>query len=256
MGKHAVKYHVIQIKGQEKALEGACILSGSAAAVQAGLWDMIWGAGLMVKFVLLALLFFSVVSWAIIIYKVRLLSRIEKETTAFYDLFWEKRQFSHILGISKQYKITPLSNLFTSVYSELSSTMKSAEGLRRDDLDRFGRILKKASAVEARKLDYTVGFLATTGNTAPFIGLFGTVWGIMTSFQSIGAKGAASLAVVAPGISEALVATAMGLLAAIPAVMGYNHLLGRINRITIEMDNFSSDLLNIIEKQVNSRQES
>ena len=252
----AVKCPVITDKGLEKALKGAFILSGSAAAVQAGLWDMIWGAGIMVKFVLLALLFFSVVSWAIIIYKVRLLSRIEKETTAFYDLFWEKRQFSHILGISKQYKITPLSNLFTAAYSELSSTMKSAEGLKRDDLDRFGRILKKASAVETRKLDYTVGFLATTGNTAPFIGLFGTVWGIMTSFQSIGAKGAASLAVVAPGISEALIATAMGLLAAIPAVMGYNHLLGRINRITIEMDNFSSDLLNIIEKQIHSRQDS
>lgn len=231
-------------------------MSGSAAAVQAGLWDMVWGAGIMVKFVLLTLLVFSVFSWAIIIYKVRLLSRIEKETNAFYDLFWEKRQFSHILSISKQYKITPLSNIFTAVYSELSSTMRSPEGLRRDDLERFGRILKKEAALETAKLDYAVGFLATTGNTAPFIGLFGTVWGIMTSFQSIGATGAASLAVVAPGISEALVATAMGLLAAIPAVMGYNHLLGRIGRITTEMDNFSSDLLNIIEKQVHSKQDS
>jgi len=216
---------------------------------------MIWGAGMMVKFVLLALLVFSVFSWAIIIYKVRLLRRIEQETTTFYDLFWEKRQFSHILSISKEYTTTPLSNLFTAVYSELSSTMKSPEGLKRDDLDRFARILKKTSAVETAKLDYAVGFLATTGNTAPFIGLFGTVWGIMTSFQSIGAKGAANLAVVAPGISEALIATAMGLLAAIPAVMGYNHLLGRIARITTEMDNFSSDLLNIIEKQVHTKQD-
>jgi biopolymer transport protein TolQ len=98
-----------------------------------------------------------------------------------------------------------------------------------------------------------VGFLATTGNTAPFIGLFGTVWGIMTSFREIGAKGSANLAVVAPGISEALVATAMGLLAAIPAVMGYNHILTRIGRITTEMNNFSSDLMNVIEKQAGKK---
>ncbi len=206
----------------------------------------------MVKFVLLVLLFFSVFSWAIIAYKMRLLRKIEKETAAFYDLFWEKRQFSHILGISKDFRITPLTSLFNAVYSELSSCMKSPDGLKREDLDRFGRILQKASAIETAKLEYAVGFLATAGNTAPFIGLFGTVWGIMTSFQSIGSKGAANLAVVAPGISEALVATAMGLLAAIPAVVGYNHLLARTGRITTEMSNFSSDLLNIIEKQINS----
>ncbi|MFQ5735783.1 MAG: protein TolQ [Thermodesulfobacteriota bacterium] len=228
-------------------------MSGPAIAVQAGLWGMIWGAGLMVKFVLLVLLLFSVFSWAIIAYKVRLLRKIEQETTTFYDLFWEKRQFTHIIGISKNYRITPLTNLFNAVYSELSSIMKGPEGLRREDLERFERILKKTSAIETAKLEYAVGFLATTGNTAPFIGLFGTVWGIMTSFQSIGAKGAANLAVVAPGISEALVATAMGLLAAIPAVVGYNHLLARTHRITTEMNNFSSDLLNIIEKQINTK---
>lgn len=225
-------------------------MSGSAVAAQAGLWGMIWGAGVMVQFVLLILLFFSVCSWAIIFYKVRLLRNIEKETDAFYDIFWQKRQFSHILDISKDYKTTPLTSLFNAVYSEISSTMKAADGLKREDLERFARILKKTSAVETAKLEYTVGFLATTGNTAPFIGLFGTVWGIMTAFRDIGAKGAANLAVVAPGISEALVATAMGLLAAIPAVVGYNHLLARIGRITTEMDNFSSDLLNIIEKQI------
>lgn len=230
-------------------------MSGSAVAAQAGLWGMIWGAGVMVQFVLLILLFFSVCSWAIIFYKVRLLRNIEKETDAFYDIFWQKRQFSHILDISKDYKTTPLTSLFNAVYSEISSTMKAADGLKREDLERFARILKKTSAVETAKLEYTVGFLATTGNTAPFIGLFGTVWGIMTAFRDIGAKGAANLAVVAPGISEALVATAMGLLAAIPAVVGYNHLLARIGRITTEMDNFSSDLLNIIEKQITGKKQ-
>ena len=99
-------------------------------------------------------------------------------------------------------------------------------------------------------MEYAVSFLATAGNTAPFIGLFGTVWGIMASFRDIGASGAANLAVVAPGISEALVATAMGLVVAIPAVVGYNHITTKINRLTTEMDNFSSDLLNIVAKQL------
>ena len=205
----------------------------------------------MVKFVLLILLAFSVVSWAIIAYKMMLLRRIEKETTAYYDLFWEKRQFSLIYTASKGYSATPLKNLFTAIYNELSSTIKDdPQRIHREDIERFERILKKTTAIEAAKLEYAVGFLATTGNTAPFIGLFGTVWGIMASFRSIGAKGAANLAVVAPGISEALVATAMGLLAAIPAVVGYNHIITRTSRIVEEMDNFSADILNIIEKQI------
>lgn len=212
---------------------------------------MISGAGPMVKFVLLILLAFSVVSWAIIAYKMMLLRKIEKETTAYYDLFWEKRQFSLIYTASKGYSATPLKNLFTAIYNELSSTIKDdPQRIHREDIERFERILKKTTAIEAAKLEYSVGFLATTGNTAPFIGLFGTVWGIMASFRSIGAKGAANLAVVAPGISEALVATAMGLLAAIPAVVGYNHIITRTSRIVEEMDNFSADILNIIEKQI------
>ncbi len=226
---------------------------------QTWLWEMIWGAGLMVKFVLLVLLLFSVLTWAIIAYKIRLIRKVEKETQAFYDLFWEKRQFAQVSTICKDFKCTPLVNLFTSVYNELLATVKTQEGqpvkLQREDLDRFQRILKKTSAIEFSKLEYAVGFLATTGNTAPFIGLFGTVWGIMTSFRAIGARGGANLAVVAPGISEALVATAMGLLAAIPAVVGYNHILTRINRVNTEMNNFSSDLLNIIEKQIEKQVE-
>ncbi len=221
------------------------------------MWEMVAGAGMMVKFVLLVLLLFSVFSWAIIAYKVMLLKRIEKETHAFYDLFWDKRQFAQISAASKDFKATPLVGLFNAVYAELTNIMKANEPLggrvQKDDIERLQRILKKARSIETAKLEYAVGFLATTGNTAPFIGLFGTVWGIMTSFRSIGAKGAANLAVVAPGISEALVATAMGLLAAIPAVMGYNHILTRIGRITSEMGNFSSDLLNVVEKQVSKK---
>jgi len=207
----------------------------------------------MVKLVLLILFVFSVVSWAIIVYKAVLLRKVERETTAFYDMFWEKRRFAQIHAASTGYAHTPLRNLFSEAYREVQRLMEGTDGgvrpLQREDLDGLERILNKAHAIEAARLEYTVGFLATTGNTAPFIGLFGTVWGIMASFQSIGASGAASLAVVAPGISEALVATAMGLAAAIPAVVGYNHIQTRIGRIDAEMSNFSSDMLNIIEKE-------
>lgn len=220
------------------------------------IWSMIAGAGGMVKFVLFILFLFSVVSWAIIVYKVRLLRRMERETAAFYDLFWKNRQFAQIYSATKNYDNTPLTAIFKAVYSEITNTVKTggneagAPSLQKDDIDRLNRMLRKAVATESAKLEHAVGFLATTGNTAPFIGLFGTVWGIMTSFQSIGARGAANLAIVAPGISEALVATAMGLAAAIPAVVGYNHIVSRINRLNVEMDNFSADLLNIIERQI------
>ena len=112
------------------------------------------------------------------------------------------------------------------------------------------RVLKKAISRETGRLEKAVSFLATTGNTTPFIGLFGTVWGIMNSFRGIGVKGSASLAVVAPGISEALIATAMGLIAAIPAVVAYNHFVTRINRMAVEMENFAGDFLNIVEREL------
>ncbi len=228
---------------------------------EVGLWEMIWGAGPMVKFVLLVLLFFSVMSWAIIIYKLNVLRKVEKETLSFYDLFWEKRKFSNIYTACKGYRHTPLVKLFTTIYMDLMQLKKSSEEsgvegkyIQAEDIDRLKRLLNKVSTVETLKLERAVSFLATTGNTAPFIGLFGTVWGIMNSFRGIGAKGAASLAVVAPGISEALVATAMGLLAAIPAVVAYNHIITRIERLRTEMDNFSADLLNIVERKVAKRE--
>jgi len=214
---------------------------------QMRLWDMVVNAGPMVKFILLLLLGFSVLSWAIIIYKLLLLRKVEQESAAFSTLFWGSRQFSQIFAASKNYKKSPLAALFSAVYAEFANSAKTTQ---REDIGMFQRILRKTASTEGAKLEYAVPFLATTGNTAPFIGLFGTVWGIMTSFRGIGAKGAASLAVVAPGISEALIATAMGLLVAIPASVAYNHLLARIDRAHAEMDNFSADLLNIVEKQL------
>ncbi len=224
---------------------------------QAGLWQMVAEAGPVVKLVLLTLLIFSVISWAIIIYKMLLLRKVEKEGGAFYDLFWDKSQFSAIAELTKDYANSPLTALFNSAYKELKGIISEAGPTDRGetaittaDLERVKRILVKQGAMEMAQLDYAVSFLATTGNTAPFIGLFGTVWGIMNSFRSIGAQGSANLAVVAPGISEALVATALGLLVAIPAVVGYNHLTSRTGRVARDIDNFSSDLINVIEKQL------
>jgi biopolymer transport protein TolQ len=114
--------------------------------------------------------------------------------------------------------------------------------------DNVARALRRATTQETQRLERYLTFLATTGSTAPFIGLFGTVWGIMDSFRGIGLTGSASLAVVAPGISEALVATAIGLVAAIPAVMGYNHFVNKVNVLTGEMDNFSQEFLNIVQR--------
>ena len=212
----------------------------------------------MVKFVLLTLLIFSVVSWAIIFYKVRLIRRIEKESEEFSNIFWGSGNFSDISAQSKRFTATPLARLFECVYSEYQGlTNTDNKGATKEiyptELDRFKRVLKKADVVERARMEATLPFLATTGNTAPFIGLFGTVWGIMASFRSIGIKGVANLAVVAPGISEALIATAIGLFAAIPAVVGYNYLLSKMERIYGEMENFSSDLINIIDNQITKK---
>ena len=234
--------------------------------ISAGLLEMIAQADAMVKLVLLILLFFSVGTWAIIFLKMRLLSKARKETNVFLELFWENRGMKKIYMACRGLDYSPVSRLFRAGYGELSRMRKiqgnpdSQEGQelpeiedflgsRRTVMDNLERSLKKAAIDQNNRLERALSFLATTGNTAPFVGLFGTVWGIMESFRSIGLMGSASLAVVAPGISEALVATAAGLAAAIPAVVAYNYFLHRINLLRAEMDIFSSEFLSMVERQ-------
>lgn len=212
-----------------------------AIEVQSGLWGMISSAGPVVKLVMLILLGLSVFSWAIIFYKVNLLRKIERETNAFYDLFWTKSDMGHVLKATGSYTLTPLSRLFKEAYSISSGKERGREGY-------ILRALKKIRDIEKASMEKSIAFLATTGNTAPFIGLFGTVWGIMNTFNSIGIKGSATIAVVGPGIAEALVATAMGLFAAIPAVIGYNYLLTKIDAVSNDMEGFSTDLINLMEE--------
>ncbi len=228
------------------------------------LLQMVVDAGPMVQFVLLALLIFSIVSWAIILMKYRVVSRTEKENNQFLDAYMNSSKLSDVLPESKRYPNSTIAEVFRAGYLELgkiSRTSKGtpggelldAPGIEMRGLDNVERALHRACGTETSKLESLLGFLATTGSACPFIGLFGTVWGIMNAFRGIGARGSATLAVVAPGISEALIATAFGLAAAIPAVVFYNYYLNRIRSISLEMDNFASEFLNIVERHYMQR---
>jgi biopolymer transport protein TolQ len=207
---------------------------------EANAWQMIVAAGPVVKAVLLLLFFISIFSWAIIFYKLNLLRKIERETRFFYRFFAEGAELKSLMAASKTYRFTPL--------ARMAEELRPASGA-----EAVKRTLKKAAERERAAMERAVPFLATTANTAPFIGLFGTVWGIMNTFRSIGERGGANLAVVAPGIAEALVATAMGLLAAIPAVVAFNHITVRIDRVSGEMERFSTDLINMMESSERSQ---
>jgi len=222
--------------------------------------DMILGSGPMVQFVLLLLLFFSVVSWAIILMKYRFIKKSRKENNMFLDRYMKINKLSEVFPESKRFRYSQLAEVFRAGYTEL---VKVA-GIRKEafsdsdsetpwppemrGLDNVERALNRACDIETTKLESSLGFLATTGSACPFIGLFGTVWGIMNAFKVIGVKGSATLAVVAPGISEALIATAAGLAAAIPAVIFYNYYVNQVRTLTVETDSFSSEFLNIVER--------
>jgi biopolymer transport protein TolQ len=218
------------------------------------------GAGLVVKLVLIMLLFFSVVSWAIILFKLFQIHRANSESERFMDFFWKSKRFDTIASQVDRFANSPLTVLFNEGYGELKKVVEGAgasEGsaLSTDlgGIENVSRALRRATNSEITRLEKYLTFLATTGSTSPFIGLFGTVWGIMTAFEGIGKTGSASLAVVAPGIAEALIATAIGLVAAIPAVMAYNHFQNKIRVLIKEMDSFSTEFLNIVQRNITGK---
>ena len=223
-----------------------------AAPVTLDPFALIWGASLVVKLVMALLTVFSLVSWYIIVYKLIYLQRAQAESEAFLDTFWQSKRLDAIYQACDQLRLSPISQIFKAGYIELTKLKSAAEGdsmtAQLGGIENVERALRKASVGEVTKLEKMVQFLATTGSTAPFVGLFGTVWGIMNSFIGIGSQRQASLAVVAPGIAEALIATAIGLVAAIPAVIGYNYFLRKIRVLTSEMDAFSNDMLNIVKR--------
>jgi len=222
--------------------------------LQGGVLHMVLGASPMVKFIMALLLVFSVACWAIIFTKYREFSAAASESKQFLDLFWKSKSLAGVYQETKSLRNSHLAQVFRAGYGELNK-LGQLRGPEADSavadlvgLDNLNRTLGKTGRSEVTRLSGTVGFLATAGNTAPFIGLFGTVWGIMGSFHSIGLTGSASLAAVAPGISEALIATAAGLATAIPAVAFYNYYLSRLRLFEDEMEGFSAELINLVRR--------
>ena len=220
-------------------------------------WDIIRGAGPMVKFVMLLLAWFSVMCWGIIVLKYIQFRNARRANTGFLEIFWGGSSLDAIYRDSKNLKSSSIAQVFRSGYQELTKMKKSKHSGGEDGesiavhlggVESIERALRRATGSERSRLERYLSFLATTGSTAPFVGLFGTVWGIMTSFREIAVMGDVGLEVVAPGISEALIATAAGLAAAIPAVVAYNYFLAHARSMAADMENFSADIVNIIER--------
>jgi biopolymer transport protein TolQ len=216
------------------------------------------------KSVLLILLLFSAASWAIILFKTWQYRRADRNTDTFLQVFRKSTKFSEVQSICASVPASPLVGIFQAGYAELNLQLRRDPAAKHPDgeprpsvaaprptlksLDGVDRALLRATAVEVGRLERRVPFLATTASITPFIGLFGTVWGIMVAFSRIGVEGSTSLAVVAPGIAEALVTTAAGLFAAVPAVYFYNDFTNRVKEFAARMDDFALEFLNISER--------
>jgi biopolymer transport protein TolQ len=213
--------------------------------------------GPIVKMVLLLLIAASVFSWTIIFSKWMSFKQAKKQSDHFLDLFWNAKSLENIFSETKNFSVSPVSNVFRAGYIEFQKVTAKAQEKGSGESSRLAtdaglenvqRALRKATLNEGLRLEKLVSYLATIASVAPFVGLLGTVWGIMTAFQGLGQGGPATLQRVAPGISEALIATAVGLAAAIPAVVAYNQFLNRMRYFKAEMDNFSTDFTNILKR--------
>ena len=227
-------------------------------ALGSNVLDLVLQAGPVAKAILAILGLFSIVSWALIVDKWWQLRRVRSQTVAFLRAFREGRRPSVVLAAARKLRESPLAQLYVAAHQEVSGISEvvdhvledNEEGLSGERLEAVHRAMRRASTLEVARLERYLPFLATTASATPFIGLFGTVWGIMASFHGIGQQGSANLAVVAPGISEALIATAFGLAAAIPAVIGYNYFVNRVKHWATEMEGFTMDLLNLVARPV------
>jgi len=232
--------------------------------VQLSITDMILHAGPIGQFVMLTLLIFSIISWTIVFLKARLFKKVRFDSEDFLETFWSSTDLNEAYSAAEEFEYSPEAAVFTIGFSELQKINKIRS--RKEDkqpvesldmqlatMDNLKRAVRKAESQKFNQLGSSLAFLATTGSATPFIGLFGTVWGIMVSFHDIGQRGSASLAVVAPGISEALVATAAGLAVAIPAVIFYNYYSNKLDEISGGVEDFTTDFLNLVERDLLSR---
>jgi len=211
---------------------------------------LILGASIVVQLVLLILLLFSVFSWAVILFKRNALKASARQSKKFLIVFRKSKNLLEVNEAAKKFKNSPLASLFQAGFKDLAYHTKSnpTPSITSANLESINRALIKASNKEVIRMERMMNFLATTGSVTPFIGLFGTVWGIMNAFRELSIEEMNTLQAVAPGIAEALVATALGLFAAIPAVIAYNHYLHKIKEVITDMEDFSIEFLSITER--------
>lgn len=239
------------------AFAPAAFAQTEGAMRQEGLVTMVTGAGPVVQFVLYILILFSVFSWGIIFYKLRQVRVARRQSQRFIEIFWDTKNLTTIHTTSQELKQSPVAQVFRAGYQELVRLTRAKRQTNPGEaeittelggIENVERAMKRAANQEITRLERALTFLATTASATPFIGLFGTVWGIMTAFRGLSVTQSSSIQAVAPGIAEALIATATGLVAAIPAVIAYNHFARQIRVLSAEMENFSSEFLNIAER--------
>jgi biopolymer transport protein TolQ len=218
---------------------------------QGEVWQLLSNTGPVARLVLLLLLVFSVLSWAIILRKFRIFRAAQRESLEFLKVFRQSKKLSEIRAFCRTLKTSPLPEVFESGYHEIESQATMTENPGKPhirSLEAVRRALQIGSSTEMGRLEQWLPWLATTGAVTPFVGLFGTVWGIIDAFHGLATAGTASLHSVAPGIAEALITTAAGLFTAIPAVIAYNIFLQRLKEFGAQMDDFSLEFLNMTER--------
>ena len=220
------------------------------------LMSLFFRADLVVKLVILILFAASIFSWTIIIHKIRLFRSLNKLTKSFEEIFWSGKSLKSISLDAADISDSPIRSVFLDAIDEVEKSKTISSKNYESVSKRIERVMDASIDLETEKLSENFGYLATIGSTTPFIGLFGTVWGIMNSFQSIAISRNTSLAVVAPGIAEALFATALGLLAAIPAVIAYNIFTNQVNDQNAKMYRFKEHFSVIFSRSISSKNES
>ena len=231
------------------------VAAGHTLGGEFSLWSLFLSAGLVVKVVMGILAIATVWSWAIMIDKSMLFGRLKRKSERFEDLFWSGKPLDELYRKMSDKADHPMARVFAAGMAEWGRTKDSASGgaLVIGAKDRIDKVMNVAVSRELEQAEKDLGILATIGSAAPFIGLFGTVWGIMTAFQAIAATRDTNLAVVAPGIAEALFATALGLLAAIPAVIGYNSHSATLNSFAVRLQGFAEEFSTILSRQLDER---
>jgi biopolymer transport protein TolQ len=232
------------------------VLPPASAPPEVDFWHLLWGSGWIVRLVLLTLVGCSVGCWGIAMAKALEMRRAAQESLHFIEIFWDAKNLATIHTASTDLKDSPVAHVFRAGYQELQRLTRAKRGEEDTEfggIENVHRAMLRARTQEVTRLERGLTFLATTSSTAPFVGLFGTVWGIMTAFIGLSTATSSSIQAVAPGIAEALIATAVGLAAAIPAVVMHNRFARQVRVLTADMDTFMSEFLNIAERHFLSK---